>query len=250
MIDFSFSVHGVRLERRDNGLDEGTNAMPRVLIVEDELKLLDSLRRGLSQNGYDVIIAATGEEGFYSATTESFDAILLDLMLPGRDGMRVLSDLRAKGVAVPVLILTARDAVEDRVTGLDCGADDYLVKPFAFAELLARLRALLRRNLPSREVVLKAADLEMDLLARRVLRDGEAVELTGREFELLEYLLRHVNMTVTREMIARDVWMEPAGVLTNVIDVYVKTLRKKIERCDSRQLLHTVRGVGYALRDK
>lgn len=224
--------------------------MSRVLIIEDEVKLLDSLRRGLSQEGYDAATAATGEEGFYLATTEPFDAILLDLMLPRRDGMRVLSDLRAKGVAVPVLILTARDAVEDRVAGLDCGADDYVVKPFAFAELLARLRALLRRNLPSRDVVLKAADLEMDLLARRVVRDGEEVELTGREFELLEYLLRHVNATVTREMIARDVWKEPAGVLTNVIDVYVKTLRKKIERPNSRQLLHTVRGVGYALRDE
>lgn len=224
--------------------------MPRVLIIEDELKLLDSLRRGLSQEGYGVSTAATGEDGFYLASTESYDAILLDIMLPGRDGMRVLSDLRARGIAAPVLILTARDAVEDRVAGLDRGADDYLVKPFAFAELVARLRALLRRNLPSRDVVLKAADLEMDLLARRVSRDGEEIELTNREFELLEYLLKHLNMTVTRDMITRDVWKEPAGVLTNVIDVCVKTLRKKIERPDSPQLLHTVRGVGYALRDK
>lgn len=223
--------------------------MPHVLIIEDELKLLDSLRRGLSQEGYAVGTAATGEDGFYLASTESFDAILLDIMLPGRDGMRVLADLRAKGVATPVLMLTARDAVEDRVAGLDCGADDYLVKPFAFAELVARLRALLRRNLPSRDVVLSAADLEMDLLARRVLRNGEEIELTPREFELLEYLLRHLNMTVTRDMITREVWKEPAGVLTNVIDVCVKSLRKKIERLDSPQLLHTVRGVGYALRD-
>lgn len=223
--------------------------MSRVLIIEDELKLLDSLRRGLSQENYEVSPAATGEEGFYLATTEAFDAILLDLMLPGRDGMRVLSDLRANGIAVPILILTARDAIEDRVAGLDQGADDYLVKPFAFAELLARLRALLRRNLPSRDIVLRAADLEMDLLARRVVRDGEEITLTAREFELLEYLLRHLNMTVTRDMLARDVWKEPAGVLTNVIDVYVKTLRKKIERTDATQLLHTIRGVGYALRD-
>lgn len=224
--------------------------MPHVLIIEDELKLLDSLRRGLSQEGYGVGTAATGEDGFYLASTESFDAILLDIMLPGRDGMRVLADLRAKGISTPVLMLTARDAVEDRVAGLDCGADDYLVKPFAFAELVARLRALLRRNIPSRDLVLGAADLEMDLLARRVSRDGEEIELTNREFELLEYLLKHLNMTVTRDMITRDVWKEPAGVLTNVIDVCVKTLRKKIERPDSPQLLHTVRGVGYALRDK
>ncbi len=224
--------------------------MPRVLVVEDEVKLLDSLRRGLSQEDYDVTTAANGEEGYRLATADSFDAIVLDLMLPGRDGMQILADLRARDITVPVLVLTARDAIEDRVKGLDCGADDYLVKPFAFAELLARLRALLRRNIHSRETVLKAADLEMDLLERRVIRGDDEVELTAREFELLEYLLRHLNMTVTRDMIARDVWKEPAGVLTNVIDVYIKTLRGKIERPDNSQLLHTVRGVGYALRDK
>jgi DNA-binding response OmpR family regulator len=243
-------VHGAIPEKRDNALHEGIKAMSRVLIIEDELRLLDSLRRGLAQEGYVVTTATTGEEGFYLATMETFNAVLLDLMLPGRDGMRMLSDLRTTGTAVPVLILTARDAIEDRVAGLDCGADDYLVKPFAFAELLARLRALLRRNLPSRDTVLQAADLEMDLLSRRVVRDGEEVELTVREFELLEYLLRHLNMVVTREMITRDVWKEPAGVLTNVIEVFIKTLRRKIERPNSRQLLHTVRGVGYALRDQ
>lgn len=228
----------------------GVVIMHRVLIVEDELKLLDSLRRGLTQEGYQVATASRGEDGFYLATTEPFDAVILDLMLPGRDGMQVLADLRSKSFAAPVLILTARDAVEDRVAGLDCGADDYLVKPFAFAELVARLRALLRRNLPVRDVKFKAADLEMDLLARRVVRDGHEIDLTVREFELLEYLLRHLNMTVTRDMIAREVWKEPAGVLTNVIDVYVKALRKKIERTGCKPLIHTVRGVGYALRDE
>jgi DNA-binding response OmpR family regulator len=223
--------------------------MQRVLIIEDEKKLLSSLQRGLAENGYDAAAAGTGEEGFYMATTRPFDAIVLDVMLPRRDGLQVLRDLRSRGFALPVLLLTARDTVEDKVQGLDAGADDYVVKPFAFAELLARLRALLRRNLPSRELVLKAADLELDLLARRVIRDGTEIELSSREFELLEYLLRHVNTTVTRDMIARDVWKEPAGVLTNVIDVYVKTLRKKIERPELRQLLFTVRGVGYALRD-
>jgi two-component system copper resistance phosphate regulon response regulator CusR len=224
--------------------------MQRVLIVEDEKKLLTSLRRGLVQEGYEAAGAATGEEGFYLATTRPFDAIILDWMLPRRDGIQVLRDLRASGFAKPVLVLTARDAVDDKVQGLDAGADDYVVKPFAFAELLARLRALLRRNLPTRELVLKAADLEMDLLARRVVRDGEQIELSGREFELLEYLLRHADATVTRDMIAREVWKEPGGVLTNVIDVYVRTLRKKIEHPDRRQLLYTVRGVGYVLRDK
>jgi two-component system, OmpR family, copper resistance phosphate regulon response regulator CusR len=224
--------------------------MQRILVVEDERKLLDGLKRGLVQEGYDVSPAATGEEGFYLATTKPFDAVVLDLMLPKRDGLHVLRDLRGRGCTLPVLILTAKDAVEDKVQGLDAGADDYLVKPFAFAELVARLRALLRRNMPARELVLKAADLEMDLPARRVVRDGEQIDLSVREFELLEYLLRHLNATVTRDMIARDVWREPGGVLTNVIDVYIKALRKKIERAGSRPLIHTVRGVGYVLRDR
>jgi DNA-binding response OmpR family regulator len=224
--------------------------MQRILVVEDERKLLDGLQRGLVQEGYEVFPAATGEEGFYLATTKPFDAVVLDLMLPKRDGLHVLRDLRGRGCMLPVLILTAKDAVEDKVQGLDAGADDYLVKPFAFAELVARLRALLRRNSPARELVLKAADLEMDLPARRVVRDGEQIDLSVREFELLEYLLRHLNATVTRDMIARDVWREPGGVLTNVIDVYIKALRKKVERAGSRPLIHTVRGVGYVLRDR
>jgi len=224
--------------------------MQRLLIIEDEKKLLASLKRGLAQQGYEATIAATGEEGYYLATTKSFDAVILDLMLPRRDGIQVLRDLRGRGFATPILVLTARDTVEDKVEGLDAGADDYLVKPFAFAELVARLRALLRRNLPSREMVLKAGDLEVDLLARRVVRDGEVIDLSSREFELLEYLMRHANATVTRDMIARDVWKEPGGVLTNVIDVYIKALRKKIENPDRRQLLQTVRGVGYVLRNQ
>lgn len=224
--------------------------MQRVLVIEDERKLSASLQKGLAQEGYEVLVAATGEEGFYLATTQPLDAIILDWMLPNRNGVQVLRDLRAKAIALPVLMLTARDTVDDKVQGLDAGADDYLVKPFAFAELLARLRALLRRNLPAREVVLKAVDLEMDLLARRVTRGGEEIELSNREFELLEYLLRNVNASVTREMIARDVWKEAGGVLTNIIDVYIKTLRKKVERQSARPLIHTIRGVGYALRDR
>ncbi len=223
--------------------------MARILIVEDQKKLLQSLQRGLQVDGYEVVTAATGEDGYYRATTEPFDAIVLDLMLPGRSGLEVLRDLRAHGVAKPLLILTARDAVDDRVAGLDGGADDYLVKPFAFAELLARLRALLRRDCSGRELVLRADDLEMDLLARRVVRGGLELDLTRREYELLEYLLRHKNMTVTRDMIARDVWKEGSGALTNTIDVYINLLRKKVEQPDKRQLIQTVRGVGYALRD-
>jgi DNA-binding response OmpR family regulator len=223
--------------------------MPRLLIVEDQKKLLSSLQRGLEEKGYEVVTATTGEQGYYAATTEYVDAIILDLMLPGRDGIQVLRDLRSKGFTRPVLILTARDALEDKVLGLDTGADDYLVKPFAFAELLARLRALLRRDVSGRELVLRADDLEVDLLARRVVRGGVELELTKREYELLEYLLRHKNSVVTREMIARDVWKEVTGVPTNAIDVYMTLLRKKLERPGSRQLIHTLRGVGYSLRE-
>ena len=223
--------------------------MPRLLIVEDQKRLLSNLQRGLEEKGYEVTAASTGEQGYYAATTEPFDAMILDLMLPGRDGIRVLRDLRAHGFTRPVLILTARDTIEDRVLGLDTGADDYLVKPFAFAELLARLRALLRRDVSGRVLTLGADDLEVDLLARRVVRDGVELELTKREYELLEYLLRHKNSVVTREMIARDVWKEVTGVPTNAIDVYVTLLRKKVERPGSRQLIHTLRGVGYTLRD-
>jgi two-component system, OmpR family, copper resistance phosphate regulon response regulator CusR len=176
--------------------------------------------------------------------------LVLDLMLPGRDGLRVLRDLRAAGFTRPVLLLTARDAVEDRVRGLDAGADDYLVKPFAFAELVARLRALLRRPRTDRDVVLRAADLEVDLLARRAVRAGVELGLTAREFELLAFLLRHKDETVTRDMLAREVWREPDGVLSNVIEVAVNALRRKVERPGERQLIHTVRGVGYALRDR
>ncbi len=222
--------------------------MPLLLVVEDERKLLDGLRRGLCAKGFEVLTAMTGEEGYALATTNPVDAIVLDVMLPGCDGFTVLDNLRKNGFLMPVLMLTARDAIEDRVHGLEGGADDYLVKPFAFAELVARLRSLLRRNANHHEFYLRAADVELDLVARRVVRDGIEVELTGREFQLLEFLLRHQDADVTREMIAHDVWREPAGVLTNVIDVYINQLRKKIERPGLQQLIHTVRGVGYRLR--
>jgi two-component system copper resistance phosphate regulon response regulator CusR len=223
--------------------------MPRVLVVEDQKRLLASLRRGLEEEGFEVETAPTGEEGYYVATTRPPDILVLDIMLPGRDGFRVLGDLRAGGFARPVLLLTSRDAVEDRVRGLNAGADDYLVKPFAFAELVARLRALLRRPITDREVLLRADNLEVDLLARRAVRGGVDLDLRGREFELLAFLLRHKNETVTRDMLAREVWKEPDGVLSNVIEVSVNALRRKVERPGERQLLHTVRGVGYALRD-
>lgn len=222
--------------------------MARILVVEDQVKLLRTLEQGLREEGYEVLTADNAEAGYSLAATKAVDAVILDWMLPGRDGVAVLRELRAAGLEMPVLMLTARDQVRDRVTGLDAGADDYLVKPFDFAELLARLRALLRRKTDQRPVVLRADDLEVDLLTRRVMRGSEAIDLSRREFELLEYLLRRRNQTVTREELARELWQEPA-ILTNVIDVTVKQLRKKIERPDSRPLIATIRGVGYALRD-
>jgi len=221
----------------------------RILVVEDERKVLRSLERGLQGEGYDVVAAATGEEGFQQATAQPFDCIVLDLLLPGRDGLQVLADLRQTGSKVPVLILTARDAVEDRVIGLDAGADDYLVKPFAFAELLARLRVLLRRERAGPETVLRAGDLEVDLLNRRACRAGQELALTQREFEVLAYFLRHKNQVVTRDMLGRDVWKEPNYALTNVIDVYINILRRKLELPGMPALIHTLRGVGYSLRE-
>jgi DNA-binding response OmpR family regulator len=221
--------------------------MPRVLVVEDQEKLRRNLEQVLTAAGYDAHVAATGDAGYRIATAEPFDALILDLTLPGRDGLQILADLRARGFNQPILILTARDAIEDRVAGLDSGADDYLIKPFAHAELLARLRALLRRSQAPAELVLRCEDLEMDLVARRVVRGGKEIELSQREYALLEYLLRNKNSVVTREMLARDVWKEPAGVMTNAIEVCINSVRKKIESAETRPLIRTVRGVGYAV---
>ena len=222
--------------------------MARILVVEDQPKLLRTLEQGLREAGYDVLTASNGEAAFQLATTNAVELLILDWMLPGRSGVEVLRELRDTGFAKPVLLLTARDQVRDRVAGLDAGADDYLVKPFDFDELLARLRALLRRKTEPPNLTLSAGDLQVDLLTRCVLRGGEEIELTRREFELLEYLLRRRNHTVPRDELARELWKEPA-ILTNVIDVTVKQLRKKIERPGSRQLIATIRGVGYSLRD-
>jgi DNA-binding response OmpR family regulator len=223
--------------------------VPRVLVIEDERKVLRGLERGLQEAGYEVFTASNGNTGYELAMGRTFDCVVLDLMLPGRDGLSLLADLRREGRTVPVLILTARDAEEDRVLGLDIGGDDYLVKPFGLAELLARLRALLRRGRPDRETVLRAGDLEMDLLQRRVRRGGAEIDLTPREFEMLEYFLRHKNAVVTRDMLGRNVWNEPAHTLTNVIDVYVNFLRRKIDAPDQPSVIETIRGVGYMLRE-
>ncbi len=222
--------------------------MARILVVEDQPKLRQALRQGLEEDGFEVFTAESAESGYSLATTQAPDAVILDRMLPGRDGVSMLRDLRANGSQIPVLMLTARDQVSDRIEGLDAGADDYLVKPFDFGELLARVRALLRRRVDERSLTLRADDLGIDLLTRRVTRGGQEIDLSRREFELLEFLLRRRNRTVSREELARDLWREPS-ILTNVIDVTVKQLRKKIERSDSQPLIWTVRGVGYELRD-
>ncbi len=222
----------------------------RILVVEDESKVARAIREGLERQGHQVVIAPTGEEGFFLVNAEEFDLVILDLMLPGRDGLQVLSTLRKRGLETRVLILTARDAIEDRVQGLDKGADDYLVKPFAFPELLARVRALLRRTEQGPQ--LRLADLEMNVVTRNAKRRGQYLELTGREFELLEYLLRHKDQVVSREMLARNVWKESARAtpLDNVMDVHINRLRRKVDEPFDRKLIHTVRGVGFVLREE
>jgi DNA-binding response OmpR family regulator len=223
----------------------------QVLIVEDDPKVARALSEGLRAEGYQTKIAATGEEGFFLANRENFDLILLDLMLPGRDGIEILQTLRQREINTQVLVLTARDSVADRVAGLDAGADDYLVKPFAFPELLARVRALMRRGRPEHALRLKAADLDVDVMTRSATRGGQPIELTAREYELLEYLLRHQGQLVSREMLAADVWKEPnrGTPLDNVIDVHIARLRKKIDSSGGPKLIHTVRGVGFMLRE-
>jgi DNA-binding response OmpR family regulator len=223
----------------------------RVLVVEDEPKVANAVREGLEGEGYEVVVEHTGEGAFYRLNTERFDVILLDLMLPGRDGLQVLTTIRGRGVDTPVLVLTARDALEDRVAGLDSGADDYLLKPFAFAEVLARIRALLRRGRATESLRLALDDLEMNLVTRKVMRAGRSVELTVREFELLEYLLRHEGQVVSRGTLARDVWQETARTtsLDNVIDVHIARLRRKIDLDQPVKLIHTVRGVGFMLHE-
>lgn len=223
----------------------------KILIVEDETKVAAALKEGLEANHFQVAVAETGEDGFYLVNAGEFDLVVLDIMLPGRDGLEILATMRKSGMETPVLILTARDSVEDRVRGLDSGADDYLVKPFAFPELLARIRALLRRGRIDDAPTLKLADLEMDLIAHEVTRGGQQIDVTAREFQMLEYLLRNGGNVVSREMLARDVWKETARVtpLDNVIDVHIARLRRKLDAPFDLPLIHTVRGVGFVLKE-
>lgn len=221
----------------------------RILVIEDEKKVSAFIKRGLEQESYAVDLAEDGIEGQHMAEVNEYDAIILDIMLPKKNGLDVLRDVKAAGVKTPIILLTARDTVDDRVKGLDLGADDYLTKPFAFEELLARLRVLMRRG-GSGSPVLKFADLSLDPATRRARRGETEVELTVKEYALLEYLLRNPNRVLTRTLIAEHVWDQSFDSETNVVDVYVNHLRSKIDKDFPTKLIHTVRGVGYVLKDE
>jgi DNA-binding response OmpR family regulator len=219
----------------------------RVLLIEDDRKAAKLLAKGLQEEGFVVDVASTGEDGEEQATVNEYDVIVLDWLLPGKDGIAVCRMLRARDVSTPILMLTARDSLADRVSGLSTGADDYLTKPFAFAELLARIRALLRRSRLVQPAVLRVEDLALDPASRRVTRAGIPVTLTSKEYAILEVLMRNAGETVSRTRLVERVWDEASDVLDNLVDVHVSHLRKKIDRGGSTPLIHTVRGFGYRL---
>jgi two-component system, OmpR family, copper resistance phosphate regulon response regulator CusR len=222
----------------------------KILIVEDESKTAAYLRRGLQENGFVADIADRGDDGAHLAETGSYELIILDVMLPGRDGWSIVAELRSRQITTPVLFLTARDGVHDRVKGLELGADDYLVKPFAFSELLARVRSILRRG-PARQLsVLKSADIELDLARHRATRAGRALELTPKEFQLLALLMRHAGEVLSRTLIAEQVWDINFDSDSNVVEVHMRRLRGKVDDPFDRKLIHTVRGVGYVLGER
>ena len=221
-----------------------------ILIVEDDSKTAAYLRKGLSENGFTVDVAEKGEDGLHLARTGHYDLIILDVMLPERDGWSVIAEVRRSGKQTPVLFLTARDSVQDRVKGLELGADDYLVKPFAFSELLARVRSILRRGSARPPEILRVADLEIDLLRHKAMRGGKRLDLTPKEFALLSLLTRRRGEVLSRTLIAEQVWDINFDSDTNVVDVAVRRLRRKVDDPFSKKLIHTVRGVGYVLEDR
>jgi two-component system copper resistance phosphate regulon response regulator CusR len=241
-------------ERKRDLLDvshfmESRNAMQAVLLIEDDRKLSQVLSQGLRESGFSVATALTGPEGLAQALEKDFDAVVLDLMLPGKHGFDVLRELRGQGKAVPVLILTARSGVEDRIHGLNLGADDYLPKPFDLRELIARVRAVSRRPPSTLQTVLTLADLELNPVAHTVSRAGRPIDLSVKEFDLLEYLLRHKRMVLTRSMILDRVWALDYDGSSNLVDVYINYLRRKIDDGFEPKLIHSIRGVGYSLRE-
>jgi len=218
--------------------------------VEDEPKLAEAVKQGLEANEHTVVVAHTGEEGFFLATTQSFDVLILDIMLPGRDGVEIMGNLRRLGKRTPIMLLTSKDSLEDRVQGLDSGADDYLTKPFALSELQAHVRALGRRGGAAEESILRLEDLELDRIRHTAVRAGRTLDLTAREFEILEYMMLQGDRVVSREMLTREVWKESSRYtpIDNVIDVQIARLRRKVDDPWPRKLLRTVRGVGFVLR--
>ena len=220
-----------------------------ILVVEDDRKVASFLKKGLQEESYTVDVAYDGEDGLALAVANQYDLIILDIMLPEKDGIQVLRELRTSSISTPILMLTARDSVEDKVQGLDGGADDYLTKPFAFAELLARVRAILRRGKPDLPVQLTAADLILDPVTRKVQRSGKEIELTSKEYALLEYFLKNKGQVLTRSLISEHVWGYQFDTGTNIVSVYVNYLRNKIDTGFDRKLIHTVRGVGYVLKE-
>jgi DNA-binding response OmpR family regulator len=220
----------------------------RVLVVEDERRLAGIMKRGLLEEGYAVDVAYDGEEAQYMAETTRYDAMVLDVMLPRKDGIAVCRDLRAKSINTPILMLTARDTLDDRIKGLDSGADDYQVKPFAFSELLARVRALMRREALPKTQKLQVGDLTMDTLSRETWRGKRRVDLTTKEYSMLEYFMRHPNMVLTRTMLEENIWDYAFDGASNIVDVYVRRLRRKLEAEGENGVIETVRGAGYRLR--
>jgi DNA-binding response OmpR family regulator len=220
----------------------------RVLVVEDERRLASIIKRGLIEEGYAVDAVYDGEEAQYMAETTTYDIIVLDIMLPKKDGIAVCKDLRTRKINTPILMLTARDSVEDRVKGLDSGADDYVIKPFAFSELLARIRALLRRESLSKTPKIQVGDLLLDTLTREAWRGDRKIELTTKEYAILEYFMSHPNMVITRTMIEENAWDYEYDSMSNIIDVYIRRLRRKIDGDSEDSLIQTVRGAGYRLK--
>jgi two-component system copper resistance phosphate regulon response regulator CusR len=220
----------------------------RILLVDDDVRLCAVIERGLREEGYAVDISHDGEEGQYLAEINDYDLILLDVMMPKADGITVCRNLREEGRQTPILMLTARDAISDRVTGLDTGADDYLTKPFAFDELLARVRALTRRHAPSRSTVLIVGDLELDTITRRLRRSGRDIDLTAKEYAVFEYLMRNPDAVITRGMVEEHAWNNDFDSVSNLVDVYIRRLRAKIDREGEESVIETIRGAGYRLR--
>lgn len=221
----------------------------RILVVEDEKKVASFIKKGLEEDYYSVDIALDGREGARLALSEEYDLIILDIMLPFKDGISILKDIRTEKISTPVLMLTAKDNVSDKVLGLDSGADDYLAKPFAFDELLARVRALLRRNTTEKKVVLEAGELQLDTQTHKAYRAGNEIQLTVKEYAILEYLLRNKNHVISRTKLSEHVYDYHFDSDTNVIDVYINKLRNKIDKGFSKQVLQTVRGIGYVIKD-